>query len=112
MIRKTIGIVGGMGPLATAELFRKLILLTKADKDSEHIHILIDNYPQIPDRAAAILKGAESPVPYILEAANRLVHAGAELPLAFLSLENTDMVDPAHLLAIEAIRLAGYETIS
>lgn len=79
--QKTIGIIGGMGPLATVELFRKLVVLTRAETDREHIHILIDNFPQVPDRTASILAGGESPVPYILQAADRLVQGGAELLL-------------------------------
>lgn len=79
--RKRIGIIGGMGPLATVELFRKLVVLTRAQSDREHIHILIDNFPQVPDRTASILAGGESPVPYILLSADRLVQGGAELLL-------------------------------
>lgn len=78
MNKKTIGIIGGMGPLATADLFERIISLTDAKKDADHIHILIDNYPQIPDRTSAILKGTESPVPFIVEAADRLAAAGAD----------------------------------
>ena len=79
--RKTIGIIGGMGPLATVELFRKLVLLTRASSDREHIHILVDNFPQVPDRTASILNGGESPVPYIVQAGERLARSGAELLL-------------------------------
>lgn len=60
--KKVIGIIGGMGPMATADLFRKLVSLTDADSDREHIHVLIDNDPSIPDRTDAILYGGESPV--------------------------------------------------
>ena len=81
MDKKTLGIIGGMGPLATVELFRKLVTLTRAQSDREHIHILVDNFPQVPDRTASILDGGESPVPYILEAGGRLVQSGAELLL-------------------------------
>ena len=43
---KTIGILGGMGPLATADLFRKITLLTKASCDNEHIRVYIDSNAQ------------------------------------------------------------------
>ncbi len=76
--KKTIGIIGGMGPLATADLFTRIINLTDAEKDSEHIHILIDNNPQIPDRTSAILHGTESPLPHLIESADRLKAAGAD----------------------------------
>lgn len=80
-MKKTIGIIGGMGPMATAELFRMLISETAADSDRDHAHILVDCYPQIPDRTAAILEGGEDPVPYIIEAASRLERAGADILL-------------------------------
>lgn len=76
--KKTIGIVGGMGPLATADLFTKIVNMTAADCDSEHVHIIIDNFPQIPDRTAAILNGAESPLPFLVQSAERLKQAGAD----------------------------------
>ena len=76
--KKTIGIIGGMGPMATSDLFGKLISFTDAKCDAEHAHIIIDNYPQIPDRTSAILKGTESPLPYLIESAHRLHEAGAD----------------------------------
>ena len=65
---KSIGILGGMGPLATADLFRKIVLMTKASCDNDHIRIFIDNNPAIADRTAAILSGGESPLPEMLSA--------------------------------------------
>ena len=52
--KKTIGILGGMGPLATADLFEKITLLTKAETDRDHIRVYIDSNTNIPDRTAAI----------------------------------------------------------
>ena len=43
MDKKVIGIIGGMGPLATADLFKKIITNTKVLKDQDHIRVLIDN---------------------------------------------------------------------
>ncbi len=79
MKKKTIGIIGGMGPLATVDLFRKIVQNTKAACDGEHLHILIDNDTSIPDRTAAILGGGESPVPALVRSAALLQGAGAEL---------------------------------
>ena len=53
---KTVGIIGGMGPLATADLFRKTVMNTKASCDQEHIHLIIDNNTNIADRTAALLQ--------------------------------------------------------
>ena len=78
MQKKIIGIIGGMGPMATVELFRQIVENTDAKCDSEHIHIIIDNYPQIPDRTDAILNRGPSPVPYFVEAAIRLKKSGCD----------------------------------
>ena len=50
--KKTIGILGGMGPLATADLFQKITLLTEAETDRDHIRVYIDSNANIPDRTA------------------------------------------------------------
>ena len=75
---KTIGIMGGMGPMATVDLMKKIILATPAKTDQEHIPIVVDNAPQIPDRTKAILGQGESPVPAMVKSARRLETAGAD----------------------------------
>ena len=77
-MKKTIGILGGMGPLATADLYRKIIERTRADRDSEHIRVYIDGNAAIPDRTAAILHGGEDPVPEMLSALRHLEACGAD----------------------------------
>lgn len=76
---KTIGILGGMGPLATVDIFGKIVRMTCADNDQEHIHIIIDNQPAIPDRTEAILGGGESSLPMMISSAKTLENAGADL---------------------------------
>ena len=80
--KKVIGILGGMGPLATADLFHKIIELTNAAVDQDHLPIVIANIPQIPDRTAAILHGKEDPTPHLLASAERLKNAGADFMIA------------------------------
>lgn len=72
-----IGVLGGMGPLATADFFRKLIDAADAADDDGHVPVLIQSVPQIPSRPAAILHGARSPLPELRQARDRLVAAGA-----------------------------------
>ncbi len=79
MSMQTVGIIGGMGPGATLDLFQKIVSLTPASCDQDHLHIIIDNYPQIPDRTAFILGQGANPLPYLLESAQRLEAAGANL---------------------------------
>lgn len=73
-----IGIIGGMGPLATVDLFDKIVRLTEAEKDQEHLPIVIVNTPEVPDRTKAILEGGSDPTPYLMDAALRLKAAGAD----------------------------------
>ena len=75
---KTIGIIGGMGPAATADLMMKITEMTDAASDQEHIRIMIDSNINIPDRTAAILHGGPDPVPAMSESAGILEKAGAD----------------------------------
>lgn len=74
----TVGILGGMGPEATVELFRRILSLTPAGKDQDHLHVLIDSNPKIPDRTRAILNDGESPLPALSVAAHNLERSGAD----------------------------------
>ncbi len=80
-MEKVIGIVGGMGPEATVDLFRKIVEATPAKRDQEHLRILIDCNPKIPSRPAALLKGGPDPTPLLQETARGLERAGAEVLL-------------------------------
>ena len=73
-----IGILGGMGPEATVDLFQKIIKNTEAARDQDHLRILIDNNPRIPDRTPAILGSGETPLPMMIETAKNLERAGAD----------------------------------
>jgi aspartate racemase len=79
MSHKIIGIVGGMGPEATANFYLKLIKRTPAKKDQDHHRVIIDSNPKIPDRTLAILGRGESPVPSIIETAQNLSRAGVTI---------------------------------
>jgi len=79
MAEKSIGIIGGMGPDATVDLFKKIIQLTAATCDQEHIRVIIDNNPKIPDRQKAIFENGPDPSPAITATAQNLQRAGADL---------------------------------
>lgn len=64
--RPVLGVLGGMGPLATVDFMRKVIDLTPATRDQDHIPMTVASLPQVPDRTKAILEGGESPLPAML----------------------------------------------
>ena len=72
-----LGIFGGMGPEATADLYRQVVELTPAESDQEHIPTLIYSLPQVPDRMASIRNNDGSIIPFLVEGVTRLEQAGA-----------------------------------
>jgi aspartate racemase len=72
-----LGVLGGMGPLATADFYEKLIAQTPATRDQEHVPVVIYAVPQVPDRTAALLDGGASPLPALHAGVRTLVGAGA-----------------------------------
>ena len=75
--RRVLGILGGMGPEATANLYQEIVRLTPAQKDQDHIPTLIFSFPQIPDRTTAIRNQDRAIIPYLVEGTTRLEKAGA-----------------------------------
>lgn len=81
-LRLCIGILGGLGPHATADLFSKILRCTPASCDQDHLHILIDNHPAMPDRTAFLLNPQRAnPLPAMLATARNLEQAGADFLL-------------------------------
>ena len=78
MKEKTIGILGGMGPEATLDCYSRIISSTPAKTDQEHLRVIIDSNPKVPDRTAAIIAEGESPVPILVAGCRALPKAGAE----------------------------------
>ncbi|NKB63195.1 MAG: amino acid racemase [Gammaproteobacteria bacterium] len=76
---KTIGIIGGLGPEATADFFNRIIRNTPTEKDQDHLHVIIDNNPKAPNRNQAIAGTGPSPFESFKQSALRLKQAGAEL---------------------------------
>lgn len=75
--KEILGIVGGMGPAATIQFMHLVVSLTPAKCDQDHIRMLVDMNPAIPDRTAAILGQGPSPVSELLKSAQLLEQAGA-----------------------------------
>lgn len=77
-VGKIVGVLGGMGPDATVDFMAKVIALTPAARDQDHIRMLVDHNPRVPDRQAAILADGENPGPVLAAMAARLEAGGAD----------------------------------
>ncbi|HWT78682.1 MAG TPA: amino acid racemase [Candidatus Acidoferrum sp.] len=75
---KMIGVLGGMGPAATADFYQKIIRATPAKSDQEHLQVLIFSNPQVPDRTAAIRGTGPDPLPILVAGAQLLIKGGAD----------------------------------
>lgn len=76
---RVVGILGGMGPAATADFYAKLVRATPALTDQEHLRTLIWSDPTIPDRTSALLYGGVDPTPLLLAGALLLRSGGASV---------------------------------
>jgi aspartate racemase len=76
---RTIGVIGGMGPAATADFMARLVAGAGAGRDADHPRVLIDSNPQVPDRNAAIAGTGLSPGPVLAAMAANLLAQGAEV---------------------------------
>ena len=77
-MRYKLGILGGMGPLATAKLYEMIIDKTQASCDQEHLEMVILNNCTIPDRTDAIINGGVDPVEKLNEGIATLEKIGCE----------------------------------
>lgn len=76
--RKTVGVMGGMGPDATVDFMAKVIALTDSDLDQNHVHMIVDHDPTIPNRQKAIQSGRDDVTSRLGQMARRLESAGAD----------------------------------
>lgn len=74
-----VGVLGGMGPLATIDFMHKVVAATPAATDQEHVPMVVSCIPQVPDRTAAFRGEGASPLDAMLACGQRLVAAGAGL---------------------------------
>jgi aspartate racemase len=77
--KRVLGVLGGMGPLATVAFMRQLVQSTPAQCDQEHVAVVVSSIPQVPDRTQAFRGEGVSPLPALQASAHRLTQAGAGL---------------------------------
>jgi aspartate racemase len=112
---KTVGILGGMGPEATIDLFARIVKHTHAKKDYDHLRIIVDNNPKMPSRQDAIMKGGESPVPAMRETARNLERAGADFIIIGANTAHyfyDEVKDAVRIPFLHIIEEAAKETIN
>lgn len=116
---KAVGILGGMGPAATLDLVDKILRHTPATRDQDHLRILVDINPKVPDRVAAILGSGEDPAPVMVEMARGLERMGAQL-LAIAcntahyywqAVQDAVRVPVLHMIRETARYLAGLDSV-
>lgn len=79
MRNEPVGILGGIGPMATVYFMQRVIAMTDASRDQDHVDMLVWNHASIPDRTAYIVGDSdESPGPVMAEDARQLERAGAK----------------------------------
>jgi aspartate racemase len=76
---RTVGVIGGMGPAATVDFLGRLVRHTSASCDQDHLRVLVDSNPGIPDRTAYILGRGTDPTDALIATAVGLEKAGADL---------------------------------
>lgn len=76
---KIVGVLGGMGPAATLDFVARVRRLTPAGKDQDHLRLMVDDNPGLPDRNAAIAGTGPSPGPQLAAMARGLEGAGAQV---------------------------------
>jgi len=75
---KTAGVMGGMGPDATVDFMAKVIALTNSGRDQDHVHMLVEQDPTVPNRQEAINSGVDLVSPHLAQMARRLESGGAQ----------------------------------
>jgi aspartate racemase len=105
-----VGVLGGMGPSATAAFYEHLIAMTDASCDQEHLHVVIDSFSQIPDRTDFLLGKGEDPRPAMLNGLERLRAAGCAFAVIPCNTANVFRVELAEKVGLEVVDWIGLAT--
>jgi aspartate racemase len=76
--RKIAGVMGGMGPDATVDFMAKVIAMADSGRDQDHVHMIVDQDPTVPNRQVAISSGNDDVSAHLTAMAQRLENAGAD----------------------------------
>ena len=108
---KKLGVIGGLGPMATAYFYRLVVQMTDAVTDQEHFETIIYSNPLTPDRTRFILgRSSEDPMPFLLESGLELKRQGVEaiaVPCMTAHFFQPRLEEELGVPVIHAIREAG-----
>lgn len=102
-----LGVLGGMGPLASAVFMERLTVLTAAERDQNHIPTILWSDPRVPDRTDARLNGGADPLPWLINGATKLKEAGAKaivIPCNSAHLWYEQLVDAVDINVIHIVK--------
>ena len=74
-----VGVIGGMGPAATVHFMSRILALTPAVRDEDHLRLIVDCNPKVPNRNEAVKAAGPSPAETLARMARGLHRAGAEV---------------------------------
>ena len=78
MGEKVVGVIGGLGPEAMIDFYNKLLVKTGAATDQDHLHVILNSNPKVPDRQMSLAGTGPSSSPLLVETAQVLEGAGAD----------------------------------
>lgn len=111
----TLGVIGGLGPIATAYFMELVIKMTDAERDQEHIEMIVYNFPKIPDRTAYILgQSRENPVDSMIAIGKKLEAQGADyiaIPCVTAHYFHKELSESIRIPILHAIRETGEEIL-
>jgi aspartate racemase len=103
--RRTVGVMGGMGPDATVDFMTKVIALTDSGRDQDHVHMLVDHDPTVPNRQLAISSGVDDVSQRLADMACRLESAGADFLVMVCNTAHVFMSDALDATSIPFISI-------
>ncbi|MEU0249032.1 amino acid racemase [Streptomyces sp. NPDC006235] len=106
-ISEIIGILGGMGPAATADFYAKLVSMTPGSSDQDHLRTVIWSDPTIPDRTDALLGDGPDPTPWLLDGSRVLREAGATVIAIPCNTAHAFVPRIAHHVGLPIVHMIG-----
>lgn len=116
MNEKVVGIIGGMGPEATVDLMARVIRITPASDDVDHVRMVVDNNPKIPSRIEALIeKAGQSPLPCLQDMARKLQDWGVDflaIPCNTAHTYHAGMQEAVNIPVLDMIELTTGQVIA